>query len=91
MHADKRPEPFSAIGSGLVSDLFIKPDVMIYDQLPKLGDGTGPARGSALSAAFAAGIGTSLLSAGAESANFLRYLRQPPGSIFNVPKDWQQK
>jgi len=90
MHANRQPEPFSAIGAGPVSDLLIKPNVMTYDQLPKLGDGTGPARGTALSAAFAAGTGTSLLSAGAESANFLRYLRLTPGSILDVPKDWRK-
>jgi hypothetical protein len=91
MHADRRPEPFSALGAGLCSDLLVKPDVMTYDQLPQLGDGTGPARGSDLSAALAAGIGACLLSAGAESADFLRYLRIPPGHIFDVPPDWIKK
>ena len=91
MHANRKPEGFSAIGAGLVSDLFIKPDVMTYDLLPKLGDGTGPAKGTALSAALATGMGTCLLGAGAESTNFLRYLRIPPGSIFEIPPDWIKK
>ena len=91
MDAGKKPQPYSAIGAGLVSDLFIKPDIITFDQLPKLGDGTGAAKGTSLSAALATGIGTSLLSAGAPAANFLQSLRFQPGHIFEVPEGWLRK
>ncbi len=87
MHASKRPQAYSAIGAGPVSELYIKPNVMTYDRLPASAV-SGEAKGSALSAALAAGMGACLLSAGAESANFLQYLRVPPGSVFEVPDSW---
>jgi hypothetical protein len=90
-HVSGRPMGFSALGAGLVSDLFVKPDVMAFDQLPKLGDGTGFARGTSLSASLATGIGACLLGGGADSANFLRYLRVPPGSLFMIPEGWIRK
>jgi hypothetical protein len=91
MHASRRPQHYSAIGAGMAADLFVKPDVMTYDQLPKLGDGSGPARGSTLSAALATGMGASLLSAGVPSASFLEKLRIQPGHIFEVPEMWLRR
>jgi hypothetical protein len=91
MNSSRRPQPYSAIGAGMSADLFVKPDVMTYDELPKLGDGTGPARGSTLSAALAAGMGASLLSAGVPSASFLQKLRIQPGHILEVPEMWLRK
>lgn len=91
MQPSRKPQPFSAIGAGMAADLFVKPDVMTYDQLPRLGDGTGPARGSTLSAAFATGMGASLLSAGAPSASFMEKLRIQPGHIFEVPEGWLRR
>jgi hypothetical protein len=90
MHASKRPQAYSAIGAGPVTELYIKPNVMTYDRLPPSAV-QGEAKGSALSAALAAGMGACLLSAGAESANFLQYLRVPPGSVFEVPDSWIKK
>lgn len=91
MHSTRRPQPYSSIGAGMAADLFVKPDVMTYDELPKLGDGTGSAKGSALSAAFATGMGASLLSAGVPSASFLEKLRIQPGHIFEVPDTWLRR
>lgn len=91
MHASKKPQGYSAIGAGLVSDLFVKPEVMTYDHLPKLGDGTGPARGTPLSASFAAGMSACLLTAGAQSGDFLYHLGIPPGSVFEIPEGWIRK
>jgi hypothetical protein len=91
MHASRRPQPYSSIGAGMAADLFVKPDVMTYDALPKLGDGSGPARGSTLSAALATGMGASLLSAGVPSASFLEKLRIQPGHIFEVPEMWLRR
>ena len=88
---NKAPRPFSAIGAGPQSELMIKPDVITYDQLPRLGDGNGPAKGSSLSAALATGMGTSLLSAGAQPAYFMKYLRIPPGQYFEIPDSWIKK
>jgi hypothetical protein len=89
MHATRKPEPFSAIGAGPNSELQVKPDVMTYDRLPNLGG--GPAQGSAFSAALATGVGTSLLSGGAQPAYFMQYLRIPPGHVFVVPDSWIKK
>lgn len=91
MHSSRKPQPYSAIGAGMAADLFVKPDVMTYDELPKLGDGSGPAKGSTLSAALATGMGASLLSAGVPSANFLEKLRIQPGHIFEVPEMWLRR
>ncbi len=64
----------------------LKPDVLLYDRLPKLGDGTGPAKGTALSAAFAAGMSASLVSGGAPTTGLLRSMRIEPGYIFEIPE-----
>ncbi|MCE9532150.1 MAG: hypothetical protein K8T89_13660 [Planctomycetes bacterium] len=86
MAPSRRPQGFSAIGAGTVSDLFIKPEVMTYDQIP--GFTEGPAKGSAMAASLATGLSSCLLSAGANPADFLRTLRIPPGQIFEVPDGW---
>ncbi len=91
MRATRKPQPYSALGAGMSADLYVKPDVMTYDELPKLGDGTGPAKGSMLSAALATGMGASLLSAGAPSARFLEKLRIEPGHIFEIPETWLRR
>jgi len=91
LRSNNRPNPASAVGAGPLLEMQIKPDVMVYEQLPKLGDGTGPAKGSALSASLAAGMGTSLLSGGARASFFLEYLHIPPGSLFTVPERWTKR
>ncbi len=85
MNKDRRPQPYSQIGAGLVSDLFIKPEVMMYDEIPNF------PFGSVTAASIATGMSASLLSAGAESANFLQYLRIRPGYPFDVPPSWLRK
>jgi hypothetical protein len=88
LDASKRPEPFSAIGAGPSTELGVKPDVLTFDRIPSI---SGPAKGSPLAAAFATGIGASLISAGAERGNFLHWLRIPPGGPFEVPEGWIRK
>jgi hypothetical protein len=83
-----KPEPFSAIGAGPAMELRAKPDLWAYDDLGTLGDGTGPARGTALSTSFAAGMSATLLSAGASQTNFLKSVGIPCGYLFEVPERW---
>jgi hypothetical protein len=81
----KRLRPSCATGAGPSSEGFVKPDVVTFDQLPGLEDAP---KGTAMAAAVATGTGASLLSAGATPANFLFYLKYPPGSLFAVPESW---
>ncbi len=86
LHLSKRPEPFSALGAGPNSEMMLKPDVLVYDQVNVPGVGMGPAKGTYLSAAFAAGMSASLVSGGAPTTGLLRSLRIEPGYIFEIPE-----
>ena len=90
-HLSRRPEPTSALGAGPNTEMRLKPDVLAFDQLPRLGNGTGPAWGTSLSASFAGGMGTSLIGAGAPQSWFLESLRIPPGHVLEVPEFWIPK
>ena len=81
-------EPFSAIGAGPAMELFAKPELWAYHDLGMLGDGTGPAQGTALSTSFSAGMSATLLSAGASQTNFLKSLGIPCGYLFEIPERW---
>jgi len=77
----KRPSD-SAVGSGLVADLFLKPNVFTFERLTLSGEET---RGSAIAAAVAAGTGACLLEGGAHAANFLEMLHIPYAGVFEIP------
>jgi len=82
---DRRVEAFSALGAGLVSDLLVKPNVMTYDRCQNWAMEPAGRRVRAIGV-VGRRHGACLLSAGAESANFLHYLRVPPGHIFEFPR-----
>jgi hypothetical protein len=85
---DGKIRPFTATGVGPLTELHHKPDWIAPDTLPGLGD--GPARGSDLAVAFAAGWAATLQSAGLKAANFYQ-LRIPPGGMIAVPEGWFHK
>ena len=88
---DGRPRPYSAFGAGPGLEMLYKPNVLAFDWLPTLGDGSGPARGTSLATAFAGGTGASLISAGAPQSWMMEALRIPPGHVFIVPELWLRK
>ena len=73
---DGKIRPFTATGVGPETELHQKPDLLAPDTLPGLGD--GPARGSDLAAAFAAGWAATLQSAGLKPGSF-HLFADPPG------------
>jgi hypothetical protein len=89
--SDGKIRSFTAAGAGLTADLMRKPDFLSFDRLPRLSDTPGPARGSALAAAFATGTTASMLSAGLPTTSFPQALRLPPGELLLVPEFWFRK
>jgi hypothetical protein len=85
---DGKIRPFTATGVGPETELHRKPDLLAPDTLAGVGD--GPARGSDLAAAFAAGWAASLQSAGLKPGSF-HLLRIPAGGMIGVPADWFRK
>jgi hypothetical protein len=85
---DGKIRPFTASGVGPETELHRKPDLLAPDTVAGVGD--GPARGSDLAAAFAAGWAASLQSAGLKSGSF-HLLRIPAGGMIGVPADWFRK
>jgi hypothetical protein len=86
--ASGKPRPYSAGGAGPGTALLTKPDLYAPDELPKLAD-ESPARGSALSASFAAGWAASLQSAGLRPGVFRQSIT--PGAPIKVPEAWFRK
>src|SRR5207245_8694836 len=79
---DGKVRRFTASGVGPETDLLRKPDLIAPDTIPGVGE--GPARGSDLAAAFAAGWAACMESAGMKPGTF-DLLRIPPGGIIAVP------
>lgn len=86
--ASGKPRPFSAAGAGPETALLTKPDLFAPDELPKLAD-ESPARGSALSASFAAGWAATLQSGGLRPGVFRQSIT--PGQSIKVPEAWFRK
>lgn len=81
-------QPYSAVGAGPGLDLLVKPEILMFDQLPLP---TGPKdAGSSLAASYAAGMAALLLEqdAPANSRLFLKMMDLPPGSLFRIPDIW---
>jgi hypothetical protein len=85
---DGKLRPFTSTGVGPGTELNTKPNLIAPDTLPGLAE--GPARGSELAAAFAAGWAAALESAGLRTSNF-HLLRIPAGGLISVPADWFRK
>jgi hypothetical protein len=79
-----RPEPYSPSGPVLHQELHPKPDVLSFDRLP-LGVAGGVRPATGLSAAFAAGLAASAISAGTPPAEFRRDLQSRPGALLEHP------
>jgi hypothetical protein len=83
-----RPRPYSAAGAGPNTELLTKPDLLAPDALPKLADEPA-ARGTALSASFAAGWAAALQSGGLRPTVFRQAVT--PGALIRVPDTWFQR
>ena len=87
---EKTARPFSAAGAGPVRELASKPNFLAPDSIPKFGDETS-ARGTALSASFAAGFAASVLSGGVTPSSFPQSLGIAPGGMIEVPESWLRR
>jgi hypothetical protein len=85
---DGKVRPLTASGVGPETELHHKPDLIAPDTIA--GVESGPARGSDLATAFAAGWAAAVQSAGVKPASF-HLLRIPPGGMIGVPADWFRK
>lgn len=85
---DGKIRPLTATGGGPETDLHRKPDLLAPDTIPGVPD--GPARGSDLATAFAAGWAAAVQSAGVPPQSF-HLLRIPPGGMINIPASWSGK
>lgn len=80
---DGRPQPESAAGPPAFVDLAARPTIWAYDAVRQ---GKGGAWGTSLSAAYAAGIAATLLSAGETRDQVLDLLREQRGRVFRTTK-----
>ena len=87
---ERTARPFSAAGAGPVRELASKPNFLAPDAMPKFGDESS-ARGTALSASFAAGFATSVLSGGVTPSSFPQSLGIAPGGMIEVPESWLRR
>ena len=79
-----RPQPWSAAGPPAFVELAKKPSVFAYDHV--LAD-QGPAYGTSLATAYAAGVAATLLSSGLTSEELMKYFQQHNGRVLNAAKN----
>jgi hypothetical protein len=82
MDLEGRPRPYGVIGTPAYLDLAQRQLLFVPDQV---GAGTGPAFGTTLSNAFAAGMAASFLSSGQSRAEVDAWLRQHQGYALRLP------
>jgi hypothetical protein len=81
---DGSPQPFGAAGPPAFVELAKKPTVFAYDLVVAE---KGPAYGTSLANAFAAGVAASLLSSGMSHDDVLRSLRARQGQVLRVESE----
>jgi hypothetical protein len=81
-----RPEPWSTMGPPLNRGLLAKPNILAYDSVPLSGARDIRALGASISAAFAAGMTASLLSAGMPPGYLENVFGGPPPKLLTVPR-----
>ncbi len=79
--AHGRPQPYSASGPPAGQQLMPKPTFLAFDA----------GAGTEQSAAFAAGMYASMMSAGTIEAQKLTWLNIPPGGVLQVPPAWLEQ
>jgi len=87
--SEGKPREYSAAGAGPMTELLQKPDLLAPDVLPKFaGDA---ARGTALSASFAAGWTAALRTGSLLPPGFPDSLGIPRGGLLRLPANWIPK
>jgi hypothetical protein len=84
-----RSQPYSASGPPAGQQLMPKPTFLAFDQLALPGMPAGG--GTEVSAAFAAGMYASMMSAGTIESQKLKWLTIPPGGVMRVPPVWLEQ
>ena len=87
---DGKPRLNGSAGSGPLSPLAEKPNVLSPDYLPKWGE-EAEIRGSLPATAFAGGFSASLLSAGVQANQFPAVLAPAPRAVLGIPEAWLRK
>jgi hypothetical protein len=88
-NAEGRRQPYSSGGPPAGQLLLTKPTFLVFDELPLPGVPAGA--GTEQSAAFAAGMMASMLSAGTIESQQLKWLDIPPGGMLRVPPVWMDQ
>jgi len=77
-----KPQPTSALGPPAFVELARKPSLLAYDQVVAT---QGPAYGTSLANAFAAGTAASLISSGLSREQLSTLFRERQGKVLVVP------
>jgi hypothetical protein len=79
------PQPYTSTGSPGILWNFVKPNILVYDQLALTGTDVGPARGASLATPFAAGMAASWLSSGAQPQAISTRLLPLHSTLWRLP------